>query len=278
VPFSKTLHCTADLNAALAHSPHWLVCVPSQAFEAVMQQLQKNQHQPESLVWATKGLDPISKQFLHTRVQFYFPNLVAYGVLSGPSFAKEVARDCPTAVVLASESDVVLSRWPDWLKAPAFRVYSSHDVIGVELGGVLKNILAVAAGISDGLGLGANARAALLTRGMAEMMRFGTALGAQSSTLMGLSGLGDLLLTAMDDQSRNRRFGLLLAKNYGVDAALAEIGQVVECVHNVAEVMSLAAAHGIVLPITEQVYKVLHQGLSPRDAVTPLLARDQKVE
>jgi len=276
--FPANLRCTADLTESLEHSPHWLIAVPSAAFEETLVKLTQTKLLPESIVWATKGMEPISQQLLHARVHFYYPFLLAYGVLSGPSFAKEVARGLPTAVVLASLSDWLLSRWSNWLKATSFRVYSSQDMIGVELGGIVKNIMAVAAGISDGLALGANARAALLTRGLAEMMRLGLAMGAKASTLTGLSGVGDLILTATDDQSRNRRLGLLLAKGRSLAEAEAEIGQVVESVHNVTEIRSMASVHKVELPISEQIYQVVFHELRPQDALQTLMVREQKEE
>jgi glycerol-3-phosphate dehydrogenase (NAD(P)+) len=199
-------------------------------------------------------------------------------VVSGPSFATEVARELPTAVTVASRFAEFAAEVTGWLHSDTFRVYTSDDLVGVELGGAVKNVFAIAAGISDGLGFGANARAALVTRGLAEMMRLGEAAGARRETLMGLSGVGDLVLTCTDDQSRNRRLGLALGRGVPFDAAAAEIGQAVEGAKTARVVMRMAERLGVEMPIAQEVYRVLYDGHTPANAVTALLGRDLKPE
>ena len=199
-------------------------------------------------------------------------------MISGPSFAREVALGLPTAVTVAGRDAVHARRVAALLHGSNLRAYTSSDVIGVELGGAIKNVLAIAAGIADGLGFGANARAALITRGLAEMVRLGLAVGGQRETFMGLAGIGDLVLTCTDDQSRNRRFGLAIGRGETAEAAFAAIGQVVEGAATAREALRLARQHRVEMPITEQVDRVLHHGQNPRRAVESLLARDPKPE
>jgi glycerol-3-phosphate dehydrogenase (NAD(P)+) len=201
-----------------------------------------------------------------------------YGVVSGPTFAAEVASGLPTAMTVAASTPALAQAIATAFQANNYRVYLSNDVIGVELGGAVKNVLAIAAGISDGLGFGANARVALITRGLAEMMRLGSKLGAQPETLMGLAGMGDLVLTCTDNQSRNRRLGLALGQGKDRDAAIAEIGQAVEGAKSALAIGKLAASAGVEMPICEQVYRILYEQLPPRLAVQELLARDIKAE
>ncbi|MFM1892323.1 MAG: glycerol-3-phosphate dehydrogenase, partial [Pseudomonadota bacterium] len=199
-------------------------------------------------------------------------------VISGPTFAGEVARGLPTAITVASTSPAHAQRLAGYLHGDTFRAYTSDDIIGVQVGGAAKNVMAIAAGIADGLGFGANARAALITRGLAEITRLGLALGAHAETFMGLAGLGDLALTCTDDQSRNRRMGLALARGLSIAEARAEIGQAVEGVATTREVFGLSQRLGVEMPITEQTYRVLYEGLAPEDAVHNLLGRRQKPE
>jgi glycerol-3-phosphate dehydrogenase (NAD(P)+) len=199
-------------------------------------------------------------------------------VISGPTFAHEVAVGLPTAVTIAATELEVAVRLVSCLHGDAFRAYTSEDLIGVQLGGAVKNVLAIAAGISDGLGFGANTRAALITRGLAELVRFSLASGARRETLMGLSGLGDLILTCTDDQSRNRRLGLALARGERLDEALARIGQAVEGVTAAKVVVAKAKQLNVEMPIAEQVYQVLYAGRAPRQAVEALCSREQKPE
>jgi glycerol-3-phosphate dehydrogenase (NAD(P)+) len=227
----------------------------------------------DNLAWATKGFDPATQQLLSDVAGKHFPQ-THFTVISGPSFAGEVAKGLPTALTVASNDSKTAETWAELLRSDNFRPYISHDLIGVEVGGSSKNVMAIAAGISDGLGFGANARSALITRGLAEIMRLGGALGAQNDTFMGLAGLGDLTLTCTDNQSRNRRMGLALAKGLSVSDAKASIGQEVEGINTAREVWQLAQRLKVEMPITEQTYKVLYEGLDPKLAVQNLLSRD----
>jgi glycerol-3-phosphate dehydrogenase (NAD(P)+) len=199
-------------------------------------------------------------------------------VITGPSFAVEVAADLPTAITVAGTEPAYCARIARLLHGGNFRAYTSDDIVGAELGGSLKNVLAIATGICDGMGLGDNARAALVTRGLAEMMRLGRVLGAREQTLTGLTGMGDLVLTCTGNLSRNRRLGLALGVGKTIDEAVAEIGQVVEGVKTAVEVWRLAQRHGVEMPISEQVYGIVHQGLDPSQCLRDLLSREQKQE
>jgi glycerol-3-phosphate dehydrogenase (NAD(P)+) len=200
-------------------------------------------------------------------------------VLSGPTFAKELAMGLPTAISVASPNAQFVTDLQDKIHCgKTFRVYANDDFIGMQLGGAVKNVIAIGAGMSDGIGFGANARTALITRGLAEMSRLGAALGAKPETFMGMAGLGDLVLTCTDNQSRNRRFGLALGAGKDVDTAQIEIGQVVEGYRNTKEVYLLAERMGVEMPIVEQIFKVLYQDKNARLAAQDLLARDKKTE
>lgn len=205
------------------------------------------------------------------------PGLLA-GVLSGPSFAQEVARGQPTALVAASEHEVVREALVAAFHSPSLRVYANDDIVGVEVGGAVKNVLAIATGLCDGLDLGLNARAALVTRGLAEMTRLGLALGARADTFMGLSGLGDLVLTATGDLSRNRRVGQLLAQGLSLQQAIDSLGHVAEGVYSARTVVQRARALGVEMPISEGVVALLEGKLAPAQAVATLMGRDPKVE
>jgi len=275
--FPPGLQSTADLATALAKVDETLIAVPSHAFATVLEATASILKDGSSLSWATKGLHPGSGRLLHELVE-QFPQITTTAVISGPSFATEVALGLPTAVTVASRSEEHAGRLASYLHSDTFRVYTSSDVIGLEVGGAVKNIMAIAAGISDGLGFGANARAALITRGLAEIMRLGTVLGGTPETFMGMGGLGDLVLTCTDDQSRNRRMGLALARGLSVEQARKEIGQEVEGIPTTLEIHQKARQLGVDMPITEQTYRVLYQGLSPESAVKALLERSQKHE
>lgn len=199
-------------------------------------------------------------------------------VVSGPSFAGEVARGLPTALTVAADTPDAAETVSGWLRGGHVRVYTNDDIAGVQLGGAIKNVMAVAAGISDGLGFGANARAALITRGLAEMNRLGVALGGRPQTFMGLTGVGDLVLTCTDDQSRNRRAGIGLGQGKSLEKVLEEIGQAVEGVKTVHELYAMAKRLDVDMPITEQVYRVVYEGLPPAQAVETLLKREPKSE
>lgn len=237
------------------------------------------------VAWLCKGFERVPEGaatdaygLLPHEVQRQVAPRLRGGVLSGPSFAQEVARGLPAALVAASASPAVVQALVAALHGPALRVYGNDDLVGVEVGGAVKNVLAIAAGLADGLQLGLNARAALITRGLAEMMRLGAALGGQRETFEGLAGVGDLVLTCTDDQSRNRRMGLALGRGQSREAAHKAIDQVVEGVDTAHEIHQLGRRHGVELPISEQVYRVLYEGVAPKDAVHALLARDPKPE
>jgi len=277
IPFPERLTPTADLEQALSGTDEVLIVVPSHAFQAVTRRIAPRIPAGLGIAWATKGFEPGSQRLLSEVAQANLPEH-PLAVISGPTFAGEVARGLPTAITVAADSPGHAERLAGLLHADWFRAYTSSDLIGVQVGGACKNVMAIAAGIADGLGFGANTRAALITRGLKEIMRLGTRLGARHETLMGLAGLGDLVLTCTDDQSRNRRMGLALSRGLSIDQARTEIGQEVEGVQTAQEVQRLARRLGVDMPITEQVYRVLHQGVDPSSAVRRLLQRRQKAE
>lgn len=271
--FPATLQPTIELTDALQGVRDVVVVVPSIAFRQMLQRLVPLISSDMRCVWGTKGLDPDTCETLDVVAQQVLGSNAVLAVLSGPSFATEVAKGLPTAVTLATRdaafADALIARFCN----DNFRLYTSDDLLGVELCGVMKNVLAIAAGMSDGLGLGANARSALLTRGIAELSRLITALGAQPQTLMSLAGIGDILLTCTTDQSRNRRLGLLVGQGKSIEAAMVEIGQVVEGFANVSQLYHLAQRHQIDMPIVNAVYGVLELHHAPRDAATALMSR-----
>jgi len=277
VPLPDAIEVTADLAEALRDAEGVLIVVPSAAFSGLLARIDTEQLPPH-LAWATKGFDPATRRMLHQVVEARWPRQ-PYAVLSGPTFAAEVARGLPTAMVSASPRQDEAEWWAHVFHHDRFRVYFQDDVIGVEVGGAYKNVMAIATGLSDGLGMGANARAALIARGLAEMIRFGTAVGARADTFMGLTGVGDLVLTCTDDQSRNRRFGLLLAQSSGdVAAVQRQIGQVVEGVRAASIISALAQERGLDLPILQQVERVVSGEADPQQAAQALFERDLKAE
>lgn len=268
----------ADLARAVADVEQvWLV-VPSQGLRAFLCDLQPCLPAGVGLVSASKGLERGTGKRLSEMVGEQLGLSHPFAVFSGPTFAREVAQGLPGAATVACVDECFAHEVAGVAHGPTFRAYTTSDVIGVELGGALKNVLAIAAGVADGFHFGANTRAALITRGLAEMMRLGDALGARRETFMGLAGLGDLVLTATDDQSRNRRFGLALAQGLSVEAALRQIGQAVEGLQAAAEGWRLAQREGVDMPIIEAVNRVAFEGLSPRVAVTGLLSREPRAE
>jgi glycerol-3-phosphate dehydrogenase (NAD(P)+) len=266
-----------DLAAAVKGADIVLIVVPSNAFSAMLTALAPLLDAGTSVAWATKGFEPGTGRFLHELVAEQLPGRAA-AVVTGPSFAKEVASGLPSAVTVHSDDDVFAKQLALLLHAPNLRAYSGGDVLGAELGGAMKNVLAVATGIADGMNLGLNARAGLITRGMNEMLRLGVALGARPETLIGLSGLGDLVLTCTGDLSRNRRLGLALGQGVAIDEAVRRIGQVVESILTADEVARLADKHGLDLPISAGVRAVLHGEVTPVDGLKALMAREQKPE
>jgi glycerol-3-phosphate dehydrogenase (NAD(P)+) len=253
------------------------VAVPSHAFREVMNLIKPFLNSDVRIGWGTKGLDPESGKLFHEVVQEIIGK-IPMAVLSGPSFAKEVALELPTAVTLANNNQNFSQDLVSRFYNPNFRVYTSNDMIGVQLCGAVKNVLAIAVGVSDGLNLGANARCALITRGLAEMARLGKAMGGNLETFMGLAGIGDLVLTATDDQSRNRRCGLALALGKELTKIQEEIGQVIEGATNAGIVYNLAKKLNVEMPIVEQVYLTLYENLPASEAVKALLSRYPKAE
>jgi len=307
--FPDALQAEPDWDSALNNVNTVLVSIPSHAFRQILERLRstviaraanseknipvESANNPASenaasmvrgdttragvsqleLAWATKGLEMSTGLLPHQVVSDVFPDCTHAAVLSGPTFAKEVGHGLPTAITVAASTTTFADDMAGRLASPHFRAYTSSDIVGVEVGGAVKNALAIGAGLSDGLGFGANARVALINRGLREMMRFGVAMGADADTFMGLAGMGDLVLTCTDDQSRNRRMGLALAAGKTVAAAEKEIQQVVEGVAATRAVFEKAQALGVDMPIVEQINRVVTDGVDPRLAVQALLAR-----
>ena len=278
ISLPDTLRATTDLTAAMQGADLVLVVVPSHAFTETLRLLAPLRPAAAGVAWATKGFEPGSGRFLHEVAEDILGPSVPLAVVTGPSFAKEVTLGLPTAVTVHGDDAEFTQQVADVLHGPAFRAYTGNDMLGAELGGAMKNVLAVATGVADGMQLGLNARAGLITRGLNEMLRLAAAIGGRPETLMGLAGLGDLVLTSTGDLSRNRRLGLALGRGQSLQDAVREIGQVVESVQTADEVMRQADRHGIDLPISSAVRAVLHGDLSPTDGLQQLLAREQKPE
>lgn len=279
VPFPESLIVCADLKQAVQASRDILVVVPSHVFGDLLKQIKPFLRPDSRICWATKGLEPETGRLLKDVAEEILGKDIPLAVLSGPTFATELASGLPTAIAVSSPDEAFVADLQEKLHCnKTFRVYGNNDFIGMQIGGAVKNVIAIGAGMSDGIGFGANARTALITRGLAEMTRLGMALGAQPESFMGMAGLGDLVLTCTDNQSRNRRFGLALGKGEDVDTAQNNIGQVVEGYRNTKEVRLLAQRFGVEMPITEQIYQVLYQGKSAKLAAQDLLAREKRVE
>jgi len=275
LPFPPGLQVVqGEVQAAVAGAQLVIVGTPMAALREWLQQLQGLQ---VPVVWLCKGFEAGTGLMPHEVCAQVAPQLRC-GALSGPSFALEVARSQPSALVAASRSAAVQRTLVDALHSPTLRVYGNDDIVGVEVGGAVKNVMAIAAGLCDGLELGLNARAALLTRGLAEMTRLGVALGARADTFMGLSGLGDLMLTATGDLSRNRKVGLLLASGMGLSQAVESLGHVAEGVYSARTVLARAQALGVDMPIAETVVELLDGRIAARQAVEHLMGRDPKRE
>jgi glycerol-3-phosphate dehydrogenase (NAD(P)+) len=277
IPFPESLHPVSDLGQALSQSSSILVVVPSIAFASTLEKIAKLASPKLPVAWATKGLDP-SDGGLLGELALERLGQRPLAVLSGPTFAKEVAEGMPTAITVAANDQRFAESLASDLHCDTFRAYTSTDMTGVQVGGAAKNVMAIGAGIADGLGFGANARAALITRGLAEIIRLGLAMGAQRETFMGLAGMGDLVLTCTDNQSRNRRMGLALARGMSIEAAKEEIGQAVEGLDTAEVLFRRGREMGVEMPITEQIHDVLYRGVDAREAVTRLLRRAQKPE
>lgn len=276
--FPDTLHPTGDLAAAVKDADAVLIAVPSVGFRNIISLLKPLLNSSARVISVTKGLDLETGQLLHDVAQELLGTNHPYAVLSGPSFAREVSAGLPTAVVIATQDEKFSKDLLERFNSQIFRIYISTDLIGVEVGGVVKNVIAIATGISDGMGFGTNARCALITRGLAEITRLGLALGGHQETFTGLAGLGDLVLTCTDDQSRNRRFGIALGKGKKPNDAEREIGQVVEGKRNAELVVQLAKKHHVEMPISEAVWDVIKGELTPMDAMKQLLSREPKPE
>ena len=278
IPLPEALRATTDMSAAVRGAGLVLVVVPSHAFTETLHALAPLRLPQAGVAWAAKGFEPGSGRFLHEVAADVLGADVPLAVVTGPSFAKEVAQGLPTALTVQGEDSGFVQQVADVLHGPEFRAYTGSDMRGAELGGAMKNVLAVATGVADGMELGLNARTGLITRGLNEMLRLNAAIGGRPETLMGLAGLGDLVLTCTGDLSRNRRLGLALGRGRSVDEAVREIGQVVESVQTADEVMRLADRYGLELPISSNVRDVLHGDITPAEGVARLMARERKPE
>lgn len=272
----EALEVTDDFDAAIAHAHDGLIVIatPMAGLEEMLRRLPAD---AAGVLWLCKGFQEGSGRLGHEIARDVAPALRC-GVLSGPSFALEVARGQPTALVAASSDAALAERAVEAFHGDGLRVYTSADPVGVEVGGAVKNVMAIATGIADGMALGLNARAALITRGLAEMTRLGLALGARAETFMGLSGLGDLVLTTTGELSRNRRVGLLLASGLGLPQILAELGHVAEGVLSAPTVLQRAQGLGVAMPITEAVVGVLEGRITPAQALALLMGREARAE
>ena len=280
IRFPDGLTVTGDLPAALHGAELIVAVVPSQTMRSVMQQALEHVPADAIVCCASKGIEQGTLMTMEEVLRDVFPS-AAHGrlcFLSGPSFAREVAADQPTAVVIAGREEAATQRVAEAFHAGNFRVYHTDDIIGAELGGALKNVIAIACGAADGLGIGLNARAALMTRGLAEISRLAVARGANPLTLAGLAGMGDLVLTCTGNLSRNRRVGLGLGQGKTLEQILEELGQVAEGVITARSAHQLAQAEGVEMPITHQIYSMLYEGRSAADAVATLLGRQRKAE
>lgn len=274
---ADNIRLESSLQAAVQDVDFLLIAIPSKGFRALLIALAPLIAENASIFWASKGFEIESGKLLHEIIADELP-AHDYGVISGPTFATEVAKGLPTAIACAGNNPATTAGFANLIHGSRFRCYTSDDVVGIELGGALKNVLAIAVGAADGLGFGANTRAALMTRGMAEIMRLGLRLDARRETLMGLAGLGDLILTCTDDQSRNRRFGLAIGRGITVAQAEIEVGQTVEGLRAAKAIYRMTQALELELPIMEQVYRVLYEDKNPMDAVTDLENRPQRAE
>lgn len=276
VPLPDNIQPVKSLQEAVSNSRFLLLVIPSKAYRGFLKQLKPFINPQTRVFWASKGFEIETGKFLHELVVEEL-QIEHYGVISGPTFATEVAKNLPAAVTCAGNRPESTQQIADLLHGGHFRCYTSTDVIGVEIGGALKNVLAIGIGAVDGLGLGANTRAALMTRGLAEIMRFGECVGAKRETLMGLSGLGDLILTCTDNQSRNRRFGLAIGQGMSVDQAI-DSNTTVEGYRASRAIYDIAQKLDVSLPIMEQVYLVLYEGKTLPSAMADLEKRQQKPE
>ena len=277
IPLPGNLQLSCDLAAAQAGAELLILAVPVAALRETLLLLASGSR-PLAVVWLCKGFEAGTGMLPHQVAADVLPASCPRGVLSGPSFAQEVARGLPTALTLASEDEAFARATAQALRHPCLRVYASTDVVGVEVGGAVKNVLAIAAGICDGMGLGYNARAALITRGLAEIARLGVKMGGRAETLGGLSGAGDLILTCTGDLSRNRQVGLLLAQQHTLPEILHRLGHVAEGVYTVREVYRLAQRLGVEMPICAAVYRVIYEHVPASEVLAELLNRTPNSE
>lgn len=285
ISLPANLELSDDISAALAEADLAIIAVPTAALRPALRQLAQFPGRPSGgfkanfgVLWACKGFEPETSHLPHQVAAEVLPEGMPCGVLSGPSFAMEVASGMPTALTLASVDENFARSTAQALHHARLRIYASSDVTGVEVGGAVKNVMAIATGVSDGMGLGQNARAALLTRGLVEITRLGLKLGGRPETLSGLSGTGDLILTCTGDLSRNRQVGLLLAQQHELPEILRRLGHVAEGVHTAREVHQLAQRLGVDMPISEAVYRILYEKVAASDMVAELLNRAPNVE
>ena len=275
--FPDTLQVADDLKTALSGARDALIAVPSHAFRSTLEGIEPYLSAGTRVAWATKGFEIATGMLPHQVAQQVLGSRPA-AVLSGPTFAKEVGAGLPTAMTIASEDERFAKELAHCLSGPSFRAYTQTDIVGVEVGGAVKNVIAIGSGIADGMGFGANTRVALITRGLAEMMRLGVKLGAARETFMGLAGLGDLVLTCTDDQSRNRRFGMALGRGQSLAEAQNDIHQVVEGLPAARAVRTVAQRLSVDMPICQEIYRVMHEGKPVRAAVQALMGREVRSE
>lgn len=275
--FPECLKPTSDIQGVMDKSRDLIIAVPCESLRDVLTRVAGLNPGRLNMCLASKGLEPETHKLNHLVVKDYLDD-VRIAVLSGPSFAVEVASGLPTAVTIAADDETTAGHFSDLFHNELFRIYTHDDIVGVQIGGAVKNVMAIAAGIADGLGFGANTRAALISRGLAEITRLGVAMGGRQETFMGLAGLGDLVLTCTDDHSRNRRLGLALARGDELNKIREEIGQVIEGIRTAEAVHELRARFNIEMPISEQIYKVLKGDSTPREGVQALLQREPKSE
>lgn len=277
-PFPEKLEVVLDFAEAVSGARDILIAVPSHAFRETLEKLEFLMPLDGRVCWATKGFEENTGKLPHQVAREVLGDNIPTAVLSGPTFAAEVGKGLPTAMSIASTDDSFAQDLARDISDESFRAYTTDDMVGVEVGGAVKNVLAIGAGISDGLGFGANTRVALITRGIVEMSRLGIALGANQETFLGLAGVGDLMLTCTDNLSRNRRMGLALAAGKTIEDAAEEIGQVVEGVRAAKAVWQVAESHHVEMPIVTELYKVLYENKSPKKAVSALMRRSLKPE
>lgn len=275
--FPVALQIADDLRRALESARDALIAVPSHAFRATLESIKPFLGPETRIAWATKGFE-IATGLLPHQIAHELLGARPGAVLSGPTFAKEVGAGLPTAMTVASRDERFAKELARSLSGPNFRAYTQTDIMGVEVGGAVKNVIAIGSGIADGMGFGANTRVALITRGLAEMMRLGVKLGAARETFMGLAGLGDLVLTCTDDQSRNRRFGMALGRGQSISHAADAIHQVVEGLPAARAVCAVAQRLTVDMPICQEVYRVTHEGKPVQAAVQALMGREMRSE